>query len=84
MSSARVSGSTVGAERLITWPSLPTRNLVKFHSISSPSAFLASQPLRQACERVHYEYIAAHAPQGGHAGAYSIHTPSKPRVRTTT
>lgn len=22
---------------------------------------------RQACERVHYEYIAAHTPQGGHA-----------------
>jgi hypothetical protein len=32
--------------------------------------------LRQACERVLFEYIAAHAPQGGHAATYPIHTPS--------
>lgn len=36
--------------------------------------------LRTACEHVHREYIAAHAPQGGRAAGYSIHTPSAPAI----
>jgi len=35
--------------------------------------------LRAACEHVHHQYIAAHAPQGGDAATYPIHTPTKPR-----
>lgn len=34
-----------------------------------------------ACERVHYEHLAAHAPRGGAAAAFSIHTPARVSMR---
>ena len=35
MSGSRLSGLSAGAYRLIAFPSLPTRNFVKFHLIAS-------------------------------------------------
>ena len=46
MSSASLAGSVVGANRLTTAPSRPTRNLVKFHliALAEQAALLRAEP----------------------------------------